>query len=357
MKKKSLSVKKITPRRLNFNQILKDKKIFEIYRNFEKNFKNLRSSEKIAVAISGGPDSLALCFLASCYKFKSDAKIELLYYLVDHGLRNNSYSEAISVKNILKSKKLDLKILKWKGKKPISNLQSLARKKRYELLFKECKKSNIETIITGHHQEDLYETFFSRLLRGSGTEGLSSFSKTENFLIFNNKKIKVARPLLNLTKEDLVYISNVVFKFYVKDPSNNMENFQRVRIRKLISGLKNEGLNFHKLSLSIKNLASSNNAINAIVNYNITKNVSLLSKKKYLINSQFFLMPEEIIFRSLSVLFKKINQKSYPPRGKKTISLISDLSKKKHIKATLGGTIIEKVHNSVIVSKEKTKKH
>ena len=79
MKKKSLSVKKITPRRLNFNQILKDKKIFEIYRNFENNFKNLRSSEKIAVAISGGPDSLALCFLASCYKFKSDAKIKLLF--------------------------------------------------------------------------------------------------------------------------------------------------------------------------------------------------------------------------------------------------------------------------------------
>ena len=62
-------------------------------------------------------------------------------------------------------------------KKPKSNIQSLARKKRYQLLFNECKKYKIKTILTAHHQDDLYETFFSRLLRGSGTEGFSSFYK------------------------------------------------------------------------------------------------------------------------------------------------------------------------------------
>ena len=73
-------------------------------------------------------------------------------------------------------------------------------------------------------------------------------------------------------------------------------------------------------------------------------------------NFNFFLMPEEIIFRSLSVLFKNISKKDYPPRGKKMISLIKELKSKQYIKATLGGTIIEKIHNSVIVSLEKTKK-
>ena len=62
-------------------------------------------------------------------------------------------------------------------KKPNSNLQSLARQKRYELIFNQCKKHKINTILTAHHQDDFYETFFSRLLRGSGTEGLSSFAK------------------------------------------------------------------------------------------------------------------------------------------------------------------------------------
>ena len=69
MKKKSLSAK-IIPRKLNFNKFLKDKKIFKIYKNFEKNFKYIENSNRIAISVSGGPDSLALCFLIPCYNFK-----------------------------------------------------------------------------------------------------------------------------------------------------------------------------------------------------------------------------------------------------------------------------------------------
>tara|TARA_Y100001960_G_scaffold104858_1_gene112966 strand:+ start:167 stop:1240 length:1074 start_codon:yes stop_codon:yes gene_type:complete len=356
MKKKSLSAKKTILRNLNFKKILNNKKIFKIYTNFAKNFENLDNSGKIAVSVSGGSDSMALCFLILCYKFKKNKKILPFFYLVDHQLRENSEQEALYVKNQLKLKKINLKILKWKEKKPTSNLQSLARKKRYELIFKECKKKNIPIVLTGHHREDVYETFFSRLLRGSGTEGLSSFAKTEKLFNFKDKKIIVARPLLNLTKQDLIYVSNSVFKFYIKDPSNELEIFQRVRIRKLISNLKNQGLDFNKLILTIKNLSSTNQTISEIVNSNIVKNVTFLHKKKYLINFNFFLMPEEIIFRSLSALLKDISKKDYPPRGKKMISLIRELKNKRYLKATLGGTIIEKIHNSVIVSLEKTKK-
>mgnify|MGYP001289578752 CR=1 FL=1 len=356
MKKKSLSAKKTIPRSFNFKKILNNKKIFKIYKDFLKNFENINNSGKIAVSVSGGSDSMALCFLILCYKFQKNKKIQPFFYLVDHQLRKNSGQEALFVKNQLKLKKINLKILKWKGKKPTSNLQSLARKKRYELIFKECKKKNISIVLTGHHQEDVYETFFSRLLRGSGTEGLSSFAKTEKTFIFKDKKIIVARPLLNLSKQDLIYVSSVVFKLYVNDPSNKQEIFQRVRIRKLISDLKNQGLDFNKLSLTINNLSSTNKTIDQMVKNNIFKNVIFLLKKKYLINFNFFLMPEEIVFRSLSVLLKKISKKDYPPRGKKMISLIKELKNKQYLKATLGGTIIEKIHNSVIVSKEKTKK-
>ncbi len=356
MKKKSLSVKKIIPKNFNFKKILNDKKIFEIYKKFCINFESLSNSTKLAVSVSGGPDSMALSFLALCYKFQKNKKIQLSFYLVDHGLRENSKREAAFVKKQFKSKKLNLKILKWKGIKPTSNIQSIARKKRYELIFNECKKSNIKNVITGHHQEDVYETFFIRLLRGSGTEGLSSFSKIEKVFNFKSKKIIVARPLLNLSKEDLIYVSNSVFSSYVRDPSNEMEIFQRARIRKLISNLINQGLDFKKLNLTINNLNSTNKAIAQIVDYNIKKNVIFLSKEKYLINFKFFLMPDEIIFKSLSVLFTNISQKEYPPRGKKMISLIRDLKNKQYLKATLGGTIIEKIRNSVIVYKEKTKK-
>ena len=179
MKKKSLSAKKITPKNFDFIKILKNKKIYEIFKTFVSNYKNFDKSKKIAISVSGGPDSLALSFLILCYKSQINNRIQPFFYLIDHGLRINSEIEAKLVKKQFKFKRLNLKILKWRGKKPKSNLQSLARQKRYNLLFAECKKSNIETILTAHHQDDFYETFFSRLLRGSGTEGLSSFAEIE----------------------------------------------------------------------------------------------------------------------------------------------------------------------------------
>jgi len=94
MKKKSLSAKKITVDNFNFKKILRDKKVLQIYKNFLKNIRNLNFSNKIAISISGGPDSMALCFLIYCYKFIENKKIQPIFYLVDHGLRKDSKTEA-----------------------------------------------------------------------------------------------------------------------------------------------------------------------------------------------------------------------------------------------------------------------
>ena len=115
--------------------------------------------------------------------------------------------------------------------------------------LKNVKNLILKLLLTAHHQDDIYETFFSRLLRGSGTEGLSSFMDVEKKFNFKGDQISVSRPLLNIKKQDLIYISKNFFNFYVKDPSNEMEKFQRVRLRKLISNLKNQGLDFNKLNL------------------------------------------------------------------------------------------------------------
>ncbi len=356
MKKKSLSAKKITRKNLYLNNILKDKKIFEIYKDFEKNLENLYiPNNKVAIAVSGGIDSVALCFLITCYKLKKNNHIKLFFYLVDHKLRKDSTKEAHLVKKQLKTKKINLKILKWFGKKPKSNIQNLARKKRYGLLFHECKKHNINTILTAHHKDDIYETFFSRLLRGSGTEGLSSFTSVEKKFNFKNFEINVVRPLLTFSKKELTYVTQNSFEFNIHDLSNDMDKFQRVRIRNMISDLKIQGLNFDKLNITLRNLKSSNKAINEIVHQNISKNV-FFNKNKFLIKSDFFILPEEIIFRSFSILIKKISKSEYPPRGRKIINLIHNLKFKNKFKATLGGTIIEKIHDSVVVTKEKTKK-
>ena len=109
---------------------LDNKKVNQIYEKFEK---SLNINQNFVVAVSGGPDSLALAFLAKIYSIKN--KVICKYFIIDHKLRPESTKEAKIVKHVLKQNLIDAEILTWKGKKPIKNIQSNARKKRYELLF------------------------------------------------------------------------------------------------------------------------------------------------------------------------------------------------------------------------------
>ena len=229
MSLKNLSVKIKIPNLLKNK--LHDNKIAKIYRRFEKSFD---VDENFAVAVSGGPDSLALAFLTKIYSIKN--KLNSKFFIIDHKLRSGSTKEAKIVKQVLKKISINAEILTWKGKKPIKNIQSLARKKRYELLFLGCEKFNINNVVLGHHQDDLFENFFIRILRGSGLKGLTSLDEKRKI-----GSINLLRPLLNEKKEDLIYISKNVFDFYVQDPSNKNEKFQRTIIRNLITELKKNG--------------------------------------------------------------------------------------------------------------------
>ena len=106
--------------------------------------------------------------------------------------------------------------------------------------------------------------------------------------------------------------------------------------------------------ITIKNLKLSNDVINFYVNKNLKNNTFFLSKKnKLILNSNFFDQPYEVIFRSLSDSIKTIGDKYYPVRGKKLDKIIKEIQNKLVAKVTLGGCIIEKVNQTVIISKEK----
>ena len=226
MSLKNLSVKNRIPKILSkkFN----NKKIKLIYKKFER---TLHINDNFIVAVSGGADSLALAFLSKIYSIKKN--ISSKFFIVDHKLRPNSTLEAKKVRKILKKNFINADILTWRGKKPLKNIQSLARKKRYELIFAECNKLKIKNILLGHHQDDFMENFFIRMLRGSGLKGLISLDKKNQI---DDKNL--IRPLLNQKKNDLIFVSKHVFNFYVKDPSNEDEKYQRIKIRKLIKHIQ-----------------------------------------------------------------------------------------------------------------------
>ena len=344
MSPKNLNVSKKTHKNILNN--LRDKKIFKIYKKFEN---ILELDQDFIVAVSGGTDSLSLTFLTKIYSIRKS--LNVYYFIVDHKLRKNSYLETKKVKNILKEYNISLNILSWKGNKPNSNIQSLARNKRYSLLINQAKRLNVKNILTGHHIDDLYENFFIRISRGSGLNGLVSFGqKTQN------QNLNLIRPLINFEKEHLNYITKRVFYSYIEDPSNQDDKFKRVRIRKLIKNLKDEGLDKNKFLLTIKNLKDSNETIKFYVAKNLKDNSFVFqNKKKVVLNEEFFNQPHEVTFRSLTEIIKFVGDKYYSVRGKKVSNIINllKLGTKSSFKLTLGNCIIYKVNQSIFIVKER----
>ena len=347
MNLKNLSVQSKKHKKI-LNQ-LNQKKISKIYNEFSS---SLKVKENLAVAISGGPDSLALAYLTKCYSLKNKLKVK--YYIVNHKLRKESSLEANIVKKVLKKIDIQCKIIDWNGQKPVKHIQAAARDKRYSLLAKECKKNDIKYLLLGHHLNDLFENFLIRIVRGSGLKGLISFSKNTKF---RDQDLNIMRPLLNLEKKDLIYISNKVFNFFIEDPSNINEDYKRTRIRSLLYLLEKEGLDVRKLKLTINNLKDSDKSIKFYVDRNLKKNVIFLKRKNiHILNLNFFDQSHEIIFRSLTNLIQKTGNKYYPVRGKSIIELIKRINERSLIKITLGGCIIERVNETILISQEKSHK-
>ena len=340
MSLKNLNVIK-TPEKLFFK--LSNRKIISLFKEFENNFK---INESFAVAVSGGPDSLALAFLTRVFSIKYNLKSK--YFIVDHKLRKESTQEAKKVKKILNKYGIKLEILSWIGKKPVSNIQSKSRKKRYDLLFSKCKSLKISNLIIGHHQDDLFENFFIRMIRGSGLKGLTSLEKE---ITINN--INLIRPLLNFEKKNLEYISRQVFNFYVKDPSNENENFKRIKIRKIINEFKKSGLEKDKFHLTLKNLKSSNNSLKFYTEQNKKSNMHFDKKNNILfLNEIFFEQPYEVVFRSFSDSLKMIGGRYFSARGKKIDNILQMIKNDALKKTTLASCIVKKVNQTVIISKE-----
>ncbi|MDC1053645.1 ATP-binding protein, partial [Candidatus Pelagibacter sp.] len=194
----------------------------------------------------------------------------------------------------------------------------------------------------------LFENFFIRILRGSGLKGLISLDK-ETY----KNQINLIRPLIKIDKNDLIYLSNYIFGTYIKDPSNEDDKFKRVKIRNFLKQLGLEGLDRKKFFLTIKNLKFANENIEFYTKKNLEDNVTVLSQKNILIlKENFFSQSSEVVFRSLTEVIKIVGKKYYAVRGKKIDKIIDLVNTKSSFKVTLGGCIIKKVSETVILCKE-----
>jgi len=344
MKRKNLIARK---KAKNNKHLFKDSKILNFYKKFKSIIFRDIKDRSFALAVSGGSDSLCLAYFSKIYSLEFGNKIHIL--IVDHNLRKESYKEALAVKEILKKRRIESTILRWKGKIPKNNVQKNARDLRYLLISNYCLKKNIKYLTTAHHGDDQIENFFIRLLRGSGLTGLSSMATNAKY----NSHLKIIRPFLHFKKTDLNYVTLNYFKTYIKDPSNEDEKFLRVRVRKYRKDMEREGLDTSKIIKTVDNLVSANQALNFYKNKALCKHASFVSKNKCLINKRIFSEEAgEIIFKSFSDILSLVSGTYYPPRSKKIINLIDRIKKDKFTKSTLGGCIVEEKDNFILISKE-----
>ena len=339
MKRKNLNVAKLK------DFIIKDINISEIYLKLKSILSKYKQNKTFVVAVSGGPDSMALAFLSKL--FIKEKKFKAHFILVDHGIRKNSGKEALIVKKLLKKHGVNLQILKNR-KKIYKNFQKQARDLRYDLLVNFCKKNKVRSLLTAHHKDDQVETFLIRLSRGSGVEGLSSMSQSTNL----KHRVKLIRPFLDFKKNELKHVASKVFEKTINDPSNKDKKFLRTNIRELTKILENKGLNFDQIIRSINNISSTKEAINFYVNRSLKKFVKFKKKETVLDLKMFKKEPREVKFKIINRIVKNRALSYYPPRSQKVLNLISRFEAKNPKKCTLGGCIFERRKNLLHVTRE-----
>ena len=179
---------------------------------------------RLAVAVSGGPDSLALCLLAERWARARGGRVSAL--IVDHGLRPESGAEALEVAAWLERRGIHHRILVWRGPKPPTGIQAAAREARYALLGDWCREAGVLHLLLGHHRDDQAETVALRAARRSGPDGLAGMAAVREIA-----GLRLLRPLLAVPKARLLATLRAAGQAWIEDPSNRALRFARARLR------------------------------------------------------------------------------------------------------------------------------
>lgn len=184
---------------------------------------------QIAVALSGGPDSMALTLLAD--RWARDRGGRVMALTVDHGLRPESAAEAAMIARWMAARDIPHEILRWDGAKPARAIQAAAREARYALLARWCRAHNILYLLVAHHAGDQAETVAMREARRSGAPGLAGMSPVAPPPVPGPRWPLLLRPLLGFTREELSATLRAAGADWIEDPSNRNPAFTRVAIR------------------------------------------------------------------------------------------------------------------------------
>jgi tRNA(Ile)-lysidine synthase len=214
----------------------------------------------IVLAVSGGPDSIALMWLAARWRRTLARGPRLIAVTVDHGLRAEAAREAREVKRLARALDLPHRTMRWTDAKPRTGLPAAARRARYRLLMQAARSSGATHILTAHTRDDQAETLLMRLFRGSGIAGLAAMAP-----VTEREGVWLVRPFLNVSKSRLVATLKRAKVGFAEDPTNRDTYFTRPRIRAVMPVLAAEGGDARNLVRLASRLARANAAVEVLV--------------------------------------------------------------------------------------------
>ena len=302
-------------------------------KNIEKKF-TFENKPTLAVAVSGGPDSLSLLFLVNSFiKYKNG---NLLALIVDHSIRKNSKEEAKYISTYLDNNNIKSQILSVHKDDVSKKNMSEARKNRYNLLTDFCIKNNILHLFVAHHKNDNLETFLNRKIAGSDFYGLKSMSELS---LYN--KVCIIRPLLNFSKKTLLDYNKKNKIQYINDPTNLNLDYTRPQIR---SFLKNsDQKTIKEINKDFDNILFYSPYFIQMIYEILLKNIVKIDSKKIIVDLDNMknlneINSENIIRRIYQFLFYGSNA----PRSKKIRILINEIKKLNFKYFNIRGMIVKK---------------
>jgi tRNA(Ile)-lysidine synthase len=228
--------------------------------NAKRLFAAWKAAPAIVLAVSGGPDSIALMWLAARWRSALARGPRLIAVTVDHGLRAEATGEARDVKRLARTLDLTHRTMRWTGEKPKTGLPAAARSARYRLLAQAARNCGATHVLTAHTRDDQAETLLMRLLRGSGISGLAAMARESE-----RDGVLLARPLLQVSKSQLVATLKKAKIGFADDPTNRDTSFTRPRLRAIMPVLAAEGGDARNLARLASRLARANQAVEVLV--------------------------------------------------------------------------------------------
>jgi tRNA(Ile)-lysidine synthase len=308
-------------------------------------FAEWKAVPAIVLAVSGGPDSIALLWLAARWRRALARGPRLIAVTVDHGLRPEAAREARDVKRLARSLELPHRTLRWTGAKPKTGLPAAARAARYRLLADAARTNGATHILTAHTRDDQAETLLMRMLRGSGIAGLAAMARQSE-----RDGVWLARPFLHVSKSQLVATLEKAKIAFADDPTNRDSQFTRPRLRAIMPALAAEGGDARNLARLAARLARANTAVEVLVD-GAERYLALKDRQTADAGFDakvFAAMPEEIRLRLLLRAIDRFGHEGPAELGK-VETLLSALdrafteptaARRPRLKQTLAGALI-----------------